>query len=209
MKTSYVVGVFALIILGILVWENFFPEKIDKEIPAVLSIADKPDGSAASSSSEEEEISYNSKPTTIHVKGEVYRRLFRNPHINVKITVDGFDWMEGEKAVSPYILFEKEGAYVGMLGYGNPESDIELERTTKLVPIWFEKDFSNIHISGSTEEWMGDKSEDSRSLYITGEAKDTQQMEAVLEDMRKRFGYDDNGPATQKYTEIPGPGLSP
>ncbi|NGZ77957.1 hypothetical protein [Saccharibacillus alkalitolerans] len=209
MKTKYVVGFFLILGLGIFLWENTFPKQIDKDIPAVLSIADEPDRGTESSS---EAMSYTSEPTMIHVKGGVYRRLFRTPKFKVEITVDAFPGMKDHEITYPYILFDKDapskdGPYMGVVGYKNSEPGAAPENKSKLVTVWFEEDFDNVHILASAGEWMEDKPGDFRRMFVTGKADNAEQAQEVLTRMREKFSLTIKGENRQNYATVPGPDL--
>ncbi|GGO00434.1 hypothetical protein [Saccharibacillus kuerlensis] len=173
MKTTHVLTIALVFILGIFLWSYPFPKQIDKEIPAMMSITEN--GS---------EEAYTHTPTTIHVKGEIYQKLFRSPEFNVKITVDGFEWMDDYPAGVPTIGDSKEGIYVGAVWYNNFKSNIALEDQNKVAFVWFDKEFERMNMEASIEEWMDEEEGQGRTLYITGRADSAEQAEAIREGIR-------------------------
>lgn len=187
-KTPYALGLIFLCVLAIFLWEFPFSEPIDKEIPAVVSIADTP-YPYDTSDSEESAIAYTNKPTVIHVKGNVARKLFRKPEFDVQITIDGFNWMtDGRHSMEgPLISERKDGLNMGSIlyNYEGRYSNADPFEHLKSAMIFFDNDFERIHLWTTTERWMGE--EKLRLLKITGPAQNKNEAEQVLRDMNKLY----------------------
>ncbi|MEJ8302856.1 hypothetical protein [Saccharibacillus sacchari] len=189
MKTPYALGLIFLLILAIFLWEFPFSKEIDKEIPAVMSIADTPYPYETSESGESE-ITYTNKPTVIHIKGKVSRKLFRKPELDVKITADGFGWMkDGRHSMSgPLVSERKDGINMGSITYNyEPQySSTAWFEHTKFATVFFDNDFEQFYLWTSTEEWMGEA--EPRLLKITGPAQNKQEAEQVLGKIHEAYG---------------------
>ncbi|WP_037285247.1 hypothetical protein [Saccharibacillus sacchari] len=189
MKTPYALGLIILFFLAIFLWVYPFPKQIDKEIPAIVSIADTP-YPYETSDSEELAITHTNKPTVIHVKGTVYRKLFRQPELKTQITVDGFNWMtDGRHSMTgPLVGERKDGINMGSIFYNHEQqySSSPSFGHAKFATVFFDNDFEQFHLWTTTEEWMGE--EEPRLLKITGAAQNKEEAEQVLREIHAVYG---------------------
>lgn len=189
MKTPYALGLIFLFVLAIFLWEFPFSKTIDKDIPAIISAADKPYPYEMSESGKAE-ITYTNKPTVIHVTGKVSRKLFRQPEFDVQITADGFGWMTDGRhyMIGPLINDTQKGIHTGTVIYDleGRHSATNSSGYMKTAAIFFDDDFKYIRLSTSTGEWMGD--EEGRELLITGEARNQEEAEQVLRKIHEVYG---------------------
>ncbi|NGZ77956.1 hypothetical protein [Saccharibacillus alkalitolerans] len=180
MKTTHVIAIFLVIVLGVFLWEYPFPKQIDKEIPAMLTVEHVQDGKGAADGD-------SPRPTTIHVKGEVYRKLLREPEFNVKITVGESEWTDGSRtSVSkPLISFRSGGIYMASLLYTDRQPSGVMGNETRSALIWFDEDFERMQFW--MQEPQTEKAAAERNWFVTGEASDAEQAEHVLGRLRKAF----------------------
>lgn len=188
-KTPYALGMIVLIFLAIFLWEFPFSKTIDKEIPAIVSIADTPYPYDRSEDSEEAMTTYTNKPTVIHVQGKIHHKLFRKPEFDTQITVDGFNWTtEGRYSMRGPVLSErKDDLNTGgvIYDYETRYSSSDPFDYTKSAMIFFDDDFGRILLSSTTQVWMGEK--EARELLIVGTASSDAQAEQVLRSVREIY----------------------
>lgn len=188
-KTPYAIGLMVLFFLAIFLWEFPFSKTIDKEIPAIISIADTPYPYDRSEDSEESMTTYTNKPTLIHVQGKISRKLFRKPEFDTQITVDGFNWTtEGRYSMEGPVLSErKDGLNTGgvIYDYETRYSSSDPFEYVKSAMIFFDDDFEQILLSSTTEIWMGEK--EPRELLIIGSAANDEEAEQVLRSVREIY----------------------
>jgi len=187
LKTIYALAIGAIIALAAFLWVYPFPEAVDREIPAVLTI--RPLQEAGTVSRE---------PTVIRVKGEVYRKLFRQPEYNVTVSVDGLDWTERYAMSRLPVAAEGGGIRAAVAFYMNmkPNGAIAGDHT-RTASFWFDDSFKHMHF------WAQDQAEEGgpaiRDLFATGEAQDAKQADERLKEIRQAFESSKEGELTGVY----------
>ncbi|CAM4475374.1 hypothetical protein [Paenibacillus tarimensis] len=144
------------------------PIKVDAERAAVSFIANDPS---------------STEPTTIKIKGTLYRPLFKQHKFIGTITIDGFEFTKTNPTFDLFVNQRDGGINMGVLAYYLSKKPHTINYSGFM---YFDKDFEMINIA-SEASWRGGT--EPGNLFIVT-AENYEQAIQVQNQMREQFNDD-------------------